>query len=64
MVSKALKAAEELAKDGIEIEVIDPRTLFPLDKETIYGSIKKTHKVVIVTEEAKEEDGEASLRHR
>ncbi|MDI3482096.1 MAG: acetoin:2,6-dichlorophenolindophenol oxidoreductase subunit beta [Tepidanaerobacteraceae bacterium] len=53
MVSKALKAAEELAKDGIEIEVIDPRTLFPLDKETIYGSIKKTHKVVIVTEEAK-----------
>lgn len=53
MVHKALNAANELAKEGIEAEIIDPRTLFPLDKETIYNAIKKTHKVVIVTEEVK-----------
>ena len=53
MVHKALQAANQLVKDGIEVEVVDPRTLFPLDKETIYNSIKKTHKVVIVTEEVK-----------
>ncbi|MEQ2130640.1 alpha-ketoacid dehydrogenase subunit beta [Caldanaerobacter subterraneus KAk] len=53
MIHKALKAAEELAKEGIEAEVIDPRTLFPLDKETIYSSLKKTHRIVIVTEEVK-----------
>lgn len=52
-VTKSLEAAEELAKDGISVEVIDPRTLFPLDKATIYNSIAKTRKVVIVTEEAK-----------
>ncbi len=46
-------AAEILAKDGIEAEVIDIRTLFPLDKETIFESLKKTHKVVVVSEEAK-----------
>ena len=53
MVHKALKAAEILSKEGIEVEVIDPRTLFPLDKEKIFNSLKKTHKVVIVTEEVK-----------
>ncbi|HAR40867.1 MAG TPA: alpha-ketoacid dehydrogenase subunit beta [Coprothermobacter sp.] len=53
MVHKALQAAQELAKEGIEAEVVDPRTLFPLDKETIYNSIRKTHKVVVVTEEVK-----------
>ncbi|HOL82734.1 MAG TPA: alpha-ketoacid dehydrogenase subunit beta [Caldisericia bacterium] len=53
MVHKALQAADQLAKEGIEVEVVDPRTLFPLDKETIYNSINKTHKVVIVTEEIK-----------
>ncbi|HPP43431.1 MAG TPA: alpha-ketoacid dehydrogenase subunit beta [Caldisericia bacterium] len=53
MVHKALQAADQLAKEGIEVEVVDPRTLFPLDKETIYNSINKTHKVVIVTEEVK-----------
>jgi pyruvate dehydrogenase E1 component beta subunit len=53
MVHKALKAAEILSKEGIEAEVIDPRTLFPLDKEKIFNSLKKTHKVVIVTEEVK-----------
>jgi len=53
MVHKALSAANQLAGEGIEVEVIDPRSLFPLDKETIYNSIRKTHKVVVVSEEAK-----------
>jgi pyruvate dehydrogenase E1 component beta subunit len=53
MVHKALNAAKELAKEGIEAEIVDPRTLFPLDKETIFSSVKKTHRVVIVTEEVK-----------
>jgi len=53
MVHVALTAAEELSKEGIEIEIIDPRTLYPLDKETIFNSIKKTNKVIIVTEENK-----------
>ena len=45
---KALEAAQELVKDGIDAEVIDLRSLRPLDDETIMASIKKTHKVVIV----------------
>lgn len=53
MVHEALAAAQKLSSDGIEIEVIDPRTLFPFDKETIFKSIEKTNKVVIVTEENK-----------
>ena len=53
MVHEALKAAEELSKKGIEAEVVDPRTLFPLDKETIFNSVKKTSKVLVVTEENK-----------
>lgn len=53
MVPRALEAAEALAKDGISVEVIDPRTLAPLDKETIYGSIRKTHRVAIVEESNK-----------
>lgn len=53
MVHKALKAAEELAKEGFEVEVIDPRTLLPLDKKTIVESVKKTHRVVIVSEDCK-----------
>ncbi len=53
MVHEALNAAEVLAKDGIDVEVIDPRTLYPLDKETIFKSIEKTNKVAIVTEETK-----------
>lgn len=52
-VLDSLKAAEILAKGGISAEVIDIRTLFPLDKETIFKSLEKTHKVVIVSEEAK-----------
>jgi pyruvate dehydrogenase E1 component beta subunit len=50
MVPVALKAAEELAKDGVSCEVIDPRTIRPLDIETIVASVKKTNRVVIAEE--------------
>jgi pyruvate dehydrogenase E1 component beta subunit len=49
-VPLALKAAEELEKDGISVEVVDPRTIRPLDIETIINSVKKTNRVVIVEE--------------
>jgi pyruvate/2-oxoglutarate/acetoin dehydrogenase E1 component/TPP-dependent pyruvate/acetoin dehydrogenase alpha subunit len=51
MVIEALKAAEELWKEsGIELEVIDPRTLVPLDLESIISSVKKTRKAIIFNE--------------
>jgi pyruvate/2-oxoglutarate/acetoin dehydrogenase E1 component len=50
MVSRALEAAERLAAEGIEIEVVDPRTLQPLDTETIVRSVSKTGRVLIVHE--------------
>ena len=50
MVQKALNVAEELHKDGIEIEVIDPKTLCPLDKKTIIESVRKTGKLITVDE--------------
>jgi pyruvate/2-oxoglutarate/acetoin dehydrogenase E1 component len=50
MVPKALEAAELLAKEGIDAEVVDPRTLVPLDKETILESVRKTEHVLIVQE--------------
>ena len=53
MVHKAIEAAEELAKQGISAEVIDPRTLVPLDKKTLIDSVKKTGRLVLVTEETK-----------
>jgi len=53
MVLRALKAAEALAGDGIEAEVVDPRTLVPIDEETILKSIKKTGRLVIVHEACK-----------
>ncbi|CAK7076235.1 alpha-ketoacid dehydrogenase subunit beta [Tissierella sp.] len=53
MVHESLKAAEVLAKEGIEAEVIDPRTLYPLDKNTIFKSVEKTNRVLIATEETK-----------
>ncbi|GAA4712166.1 alpha-ketoacid dehydrogenase subunit beta [Brevibacillus fulvus] len=53
MVHRALEAAAELAKEGIEAEVVDPRTLVPLDEETIVQSVKKTGRVVIVHEAVK-----------
>jgi len=50
MVFVALEAAAELAKEGIEAEVIDPRTLRPLDAETLIESVKKTNRAVVVEE--------------
>ena len=47
MVNKALKAADILAEEGIELEVIDPRTLVPLDEETIVASVKKTGRLIV-----------------
>jgi len=53
MVQKALAAAETLAEKGISAEVVDPRTLIPLDKEAILKSVEKTGRLVIVHEAVK-----------
>ncbi len=53
MVRRALEAAQELSQEGIEVEVVDPRTLKPLDKETIIRSVVKTGRVLIVHEACK-----------
>ena len=50
MVDRALKAADKLAEEGIEAEVIDLRTIRPLDTETIVESVKKTNRIVSVEE--------------
>jgi pyruvate/2-oxoglutarate/acetoin dehydrogenase E1 component len=50
MLSFAKKAAEELAKEGLNCEIINPRTLFPLDKETIINSVAKTGRLVVIQE--------------
>ena len=50
-VYRALEAADELEKEGISAEVIDPRTLVPLDKELILASVRKTGRLVIVEED-------------
>ncbi len=50
-VYRALAAAEQLAQEGVEAEVIDPRTLVPLDKELILESVRKTGRLVIVEED-------------
>ena len=47
-VSLALQAAEQLAADGISVEVVDPRSLVPLDTETILSSVAKTGRLVVV----------------
>ncbi len=54
MMHFSLKAAETLAGEGISCEVIDPRSLWPLDMELILGSVKKTGRVVIVEESPKQ----------
>jgi len=51
MVHESLKAAEELEKEGISVEVVDPRTLVPLDTETIVNSAKKTKRLVVADED-------------
>ena len=48
MLHRSLEAAEELEKEGISVEVVDPRTLRPLDKGTILNSVRKTHRAVVV----------------
>lgn len=53
MVHEAVSAAERLAKDGIEAEVIDLRSVAPIDKETILQSVKKTHRLFVVDEDYK-----------
>jgi pyruvate dehydrogenase E1 component beta subunit len=53
MVHKALTAAEELAKDGIDVEVVDLRTIRPMDRETIIASVMKTGRLVCVYEGVK-----------
>jgi pyruvate/2-oxoglutarate/acetoin dehydrogenase E1 component len=53
MLHKALEVAEKLQKEGISVEVIDPRTLVPLDKKTLIDSVKKTGRLVLVTEETR-----------
>jgi len=53
MVHECLKAADELEKEGISAEVVDLRTLYPIDADTIINSVKKTRKCLIVTEEPK-----------
>ena len=51
MVHRALEAAETLAGEGIDVEVVDPRTLSPLDTDTILSSVAKTHRLVVVDED-------------
>ena len=53
MMHTSLAAADALAKEGIEAEVVDLRTLLPLDEETILQSVKKTNKVLVVHEDTK-----------
>ena len=50
MVQRVLGAAEKLASEGIDVEVIDPRTLNPLDEDTLLASVRKTQRLVIVHE--------------
>ncbi len=48
MMYRAMEAAEELEKEGISVEIVDPRTLRPMDTDTIIGSVRKTHRAVVV----------------
>jgi pyruvate dehydrogenase E1 component beta subunit len=61
MVHKALAAAEQLAKSGVSAEVIDPRTLSPLDKAAILASVKRTGRIVIVSEDTKTAGASAEI---
>ena len=48
MMYRAMEAAEELEKEGISVEIVDPRTLRPMDQDTILSSVRKTHRCVVV----------------
>jgi pyruvate dehydrogenase E1 component beta subunit len=50
LVHEALAAAEELEKEGVSVEIVDPRSLVPLDTETIRSSVRKTGRLVIADE--------------
>ncbi len=50
MVYEALDAAQQLAQEGIDIEIVDPRTIVPLDKDTIFESVEKTGRLITVEE--------------
>nr|WP_295466495.1 alpha-ketoacid dehydrogenase subunit beta [Mesorhizobium sp.] len=54
MVARALAAAKTLAKDGIEVEVVDPRTISPIDYDTIVDSVRKTNRALVVTSSHKQ----------
>lgn len=51
MVHRALDAAEELEESGIDVEILDLRSLVPLDREAIIHSVKKTHRLLVVDED-------------
>ena len=53
MVHQVLDAADRLSQEGIQVEVVDPRCLTPFDKETVFASVRKTNRVIIVEEAAK-----------
>jgi pyruvate/2-oxoglutarate/acetoin dehydrogenase E1 component len=64
MMHRALYVAEQLAEQGISVEVIDPRSLVPLDMETITGSLAKTHHAVIVSEDVERAGVSAEIMAR
>jgi pyruvate/2-oxoglutarate/acetoin dehydrogenase E1 component len=64
MVGRSLEAAEDLASDGISVEVIDPRTVAPLDIDTILESVHKTGRLLIVDEDYAPAGIGARLPHR
>ena len=61
MVKKSLAAAEQLAKEGISAEVVDPRTLAPLDVDTIVNSVKKTGRLVLVDQAPRQSSAAAVI---
>ena len=61
MVPKALEAADLLAPEGIEVEVVDTRTLVPFDKATVFTSVEKTNKVIVTDEEVKRGGSSAEI---
>lgn len=61
MVKKSLAAAEELAREGISAEVVDPRTLAPLDVNTIVASVKKTGRLVLVDQAPRQSSAAAVI---
>ena len=48
MMYRAMEVADELAKEGVSVELVDPRTLRPMDIETIVASVRKTHRAVVI----------------